>query len=157
MNKPPRTSGMKTNPIPILTGLPTLNLYLSVEQNGRRRGSQRHQHRWRHKCWLRFWPEWVLQRQEDKHFCINDVIRFLDNLCKKFPSQKQNINRSWTTPSGCFPGCFCESDGRTGKRHPFFKKIIEVVLAAGDGVNLQDDEGENWMFSPQTKNAIPQL
>ncbi|NLA39892.1 MAG: DEAD/DEAH box helicase family protein, partial [Smithella sp.] len=70
-----------------------------------------------------------------------DVIRFLDNLCAgKFPFAKtehqQELNHTfWLLPRVAS----AKAMEKLLRAHPFFKDY-EIVLAAGDGISLQDDE-----------------
>jgi superfamily II DNA or RNA helicase len=70
-----------------------------------------------------------------------DVIRFLDNLCSgKFPfaenEHKQELKHTfWLLPRVAS----CKAMEQLLKAHPFFKDY-EIILAAGDGISLQDDE-----------------
>jgi regulator of RNase E activity RraB len=80
--------------------------------------------------------------KEDGSFVYeSDVITFLDNLSEgKFPfadkSHRHHLNHTfWLLPRVAA----AKAMERLLKKHPFFKDY-EVVLAAGDGISLQDDE-----------------
>jgi len=80
--------------------------------------------------------------KEDGTFTYEeDVKRFLDNLCTgKFPfaetEHQQELNHTfWLLPRVAS----AKAMERLLKTHSFFKDY-EVVLAAGDGISLQDDE-----------------
>lgn len=80
--------------------------------------------------------------KEDGSFAYEaDVVRFLDNLGEgKFPfaegSHKNQLNHTfWLLPRVAA----AKAMEMQLKKHPFFKDYA-VVLAAGDGVSLQDDE-----------------
>ncbi len=80
--------------------------------------------------------------KEDGSFAYeSDVLSFLDNLSKgKFPfannGYRHHLNHTfWLLPRVAA----AKAMERLLKKHPFFKDY-EVVLAAGDGISLQDDE-----------------
>lgn len=96
--------------------------------------------------------------KEDGSFLYeHDVIRFLDNLCAgKFPfgagEHQQELNHTlWLLPRVAS----AKAMEILLKKHPFFKEY-EVVLAAGDGVSLQDEEEIEELdeFIPDAKRFL---
>jgi superfamily II DNA or RNA helicase len=80
-------------------------------------------------------------KEDGKFVYENDVIRFLDNLhTGKFPfaenEHQQELNHTfWLLPRVAA----AKAMEKLLNNHPFFKDY-EIVLAAGDGISLIDDE-----------------
>ena len=84
----------------------------------------------------------------------DDVSRFLDNLCSgKFPFAEQEHRNELAHSFWLLDRVFsAKALEKKLKSHPFFKDY-EIVLAAGDGVSLPEDENiEDEDLAYNTKN-----